>query len=341
MRKVLLSITLILSLLFFTACGTEELPLDTEADGVENQQTEAVTEIKTEPETEIETVDPAIPEVNPESIQVLSAEGLNEQIYLTLGKIENANYVVSYKAADAEEYTRVDKELILEEDEFMACYILGLKEGDYDVRVECGSGDSFARVTLDTINVERQDRSGYAHFNLEEGIGGYNNDGTVKENAKIVYVSNATKNTVTLDINGTTYTGLVAILKAANQMSEPLIVRVLDTITANQWIPVESRPEYDYSALSEEYITSLISTEYGENLAGLPIHIDADGPLLGNVGVADLQRYVTTANGVVTDDKNETLYQETMTSAIDVVNAKNITIEGVGKNAGFFPHLRW
>jgi len=59
--------------------------------------------------------------------------------------------------------------------------------------VECGEDKTLSRVTLNDIDVERQDRSGYAHFNYDEGIGGYNNDGTVKANAKILYVSNATK----------------------------------------------------------------------------------------------------------------------------------------------------
>jgi len=324
MKRVLLSITLILSLLFFTACETEEIPLGTDTESTENLQTEK----ETEPETEEETVDPAIQEVNPENIQVLSAEGLNEQIYLTLGKIENGNYVVSYKAADAEEYTRVDKELILEEEESVACYILGLKEGDYSVRVECGSGDTFARVTLDNINVERQDRSGYAHFNLEEGIGGYNNDGTVKENAKILYVSNATKNTVTLDINGTTYTGLAYILPATEQMTEPLIIRVLDTITTNQWIPAVSRPEFDSSVSLEEYMESIISKEYGENLAGLRLSLGEHG------------EFTTVADGIgqMWDLEKPENYNWSYAwdNTIATWNAKNITVEGVGANAGFY-----
>jgi len=293
MKKTSLLIALLFTLLFFTACG--------DADNI-----------------------------NPENIQINESLGLNEQIYLSLGKFTSGEYVVSYKAADAKEYTVVDKELLLDEEDSIGCYILGLKEGDYSVRVEYVEGDNLSRVTLNDINVERQDRSGYAHFNREEGIGGYNNDGTVKENAKILYVSNATKNTVTLDINGTTYTGLVEILQAKAQMEEPLIIRVLDTITTNQWTSLDSEREVDYSAMSAEYIEkNHFSDEYGENLTGLPLHI---------IDPSDGTRYIykTTPDGVTELTEEITLYNESYTNFIDTVNANDITLEGVGKNAGLF-----
>jgi len=313
MKKTSLLIALLLSLLFFTACEADELSLDTTAEDV----------------TEVETVDPAIPEINPENIQVNEVLGLNEQIYLSLGKLADGNYVVSYKAADAAAYTVVDKELLLDEEDSMGCYILGLKEGDYSVRVECGAGESFSRVTLNDINVERQDRSGYAHFSREEGIGGYNNDGTVKENAKILYVSNATKNTVTLDINGTTYTGLARILLANELMEEPLIIRVLDTITTNQFLAGASSQEIDYSAMSAEYMETLFSKEYGENIEGLPVVIY--GPDL------TCYEYTTTPDGVGPKwERRENYFPNGSTNTIFAENASNITIEGVGTNAGFF-----
>jgi pectate lyase len=268
--------------------------------------------------------------VRPENIQINEVLGLNEQIYLSLGKPAGGEYVVSYKADGAEAYTAVDKELLLDEEGSIGCYILGLKEGVYSVRVECGEGEAFSRVTLNGIGVERQDRSGYAHFRYDEGIGGYNNDGTVKENARIVYVSNATKNTVTLEINGTTYTGLVEILQAKAQMEEPLIIRILDTITTNQWNSPDSERQVDYSAMSAEYIEkNHFSDEYGENLAGLYLHI---------TDPSDNRRYIykTTPDGVTELTEEIPIYNESNTNFIDTVNACHITLEGVGRNAGLF-----
>lgn len=46
-------------------------------------------------------------------------------------------------------------------------------------------------------SITAYDRSGYAHFNYTSGVGAYNDDGTPKANAQIIYVTEATKNTVT------------------------------------------------------------------------------------------------------------------------------------------------
>lgn len=268
-------------------------------------------------------------DVNPDSITVETAEGLNEQIYLNLPKGE---YVISYKAAAAEEYILLDKELMLDAGNSLDCYILGLAKGLYDVKIEQGEGEDYACRVLTDIDVEKQDRSGYAHFGREEGVGGYNNDGTVKEGAKILYVSNATKNTVELEINGTTYTGLVAILGAKQYMEEPLIIRVLDRITTNQWKTENGEPQVmDYTTISDGYFEGLFSDSFGENLAGLPAHVYI--PQTNKT-----YEYVTTPDGIyltqITDGKPAS--SEYNRSLCYVENAKDITVEGVGKDAGFY-----
>ena len=274
--------------------------------------------------------DPEVSEdVNPDSIKVESVLGLNEQIYLNLAKGE---YVISYKKADSEEYTVLDKELMLENKEQLDCYILGLAKGLYDVKIEQGEGDSYACKTFTDIDVEKQDRSGYAHFGREEGIGGYNNDGTVKEGAKILYLTNENKNTVTLDINGTTYTGLVEILKANQYMEDPLIIRVLDRITTNQWKTTEEAPRTkDETMIGDEYFKSLFSDKQGENLAGLSI----------NVYVSKLDKrfeYVTTPDGIelVAAVDEETSSNDIDATMLQIENASNVTIEGVGSKAEIY-----
>ncbi|MBQ2827417.1 MAG: hypothetical protein IJF13_09335, partial [Clostridia bacterium] len=182
------------------------------------------------------------------------------------------------------------------------------------------------------IDVEKQDRSGYAHFGREEGIGGYNNDGTVKEGAKILYLTNENKNTVTLDINGTTYTGLVEILKANQYMEDPLIIRVLDRITTNQWKTTEEAPRTkDETMIGDEYFKSLFSDKQGENLAGLSI----------NVYVSKLDKrfeYVTTPDGIelVAAVDEETSSNDIDATMLQIENASNVTIEGVGSKAEIY-----
>ena len=272
--------------------------------------------------------DPEVSEdVNPDSIKVESVLGLNEQIYLNLAKGE---YVISYKKADAEEYTVLDKELMLENKEKLDCYILGLAKGLYDVKIERGEGDNYACKTLTDIDVEKQDRSGYAHFKNEEGIGGYNDDGTVKEGAKILYLTNENKNTVTLDINGTTYTGLVEILKAKEHMEEPLIIRVLDRIASNQFKPGCELPADDNGA-TDEYFKGLFADNMGENLVGLPVIFQGKSLSKG-------YEYVTTPDSIefVREIEKEDNYDTLGTvGIISMYNTKDLTIEGVGSKAEF------
>jgi len=264
-------------------------------------------------------------DVNPDSIKVESVLGLNEQIYLNLAKGE---YVISYKAADAEEYTLLDKELMMENGEKLDCYILGLKKGLYDVKIEQGEGENYACKVLPDIDVEKQDRSGYAHFGREEGIGGYNNDGTVKEGAKILYLTNENKNTVTLDINGTTYTGLAEILQANQYMEEPLIIRVLGKITTNHWKNEQEAPRTkDYSEFTDDDYKNLFSDNQGENIAGITVtfYTSQDGKTYG---------YRTTRDGI---EKYEMTKEEILSPGLLYTrNGNNITVEGVGTDAEFF-----
>lgn len=90
--------------------------------------------------------------------------------------------------------------------------IPGLKAGTYTLTVTTKSGT----ITKDNIVVNNYDRSGYAHYNYTDGVGAYNDDGTLKANAKVLYVTNDNKNTVTVSSSdGTTVTGIGNILNSA------------------------------------------------------------------------------------------------------------------------------
>ena len=89
------------------------------------------------------------------------------------------------------------------------------------------------------MEISAYDRSGYAHFNYEEGVGAYNDDGTLKDGAIVVYVTEATKNTVTAELGGRTYTGIAEILRNANRSEEPVNVRIIGAVGAATWNEIE------------------------------------------------------------------------------------------------------
>lgn len=102
-----------------------------------------------------------------------------------------SNAKVYYKESSAGDssYVQADSELI----RGTRVDIPGLKGGTaYNVKVEGSSGSSVCTVTPMT-----HDRSGYAHWNYSQGVGAYNNDGTLKDGVTVIYVTNENKDTIT------------------------------------------------------------------------------------------------------------------------------------------------
>ena len=289
--------------------------------------------------------------VNAELISVNAIKGLNEQIYIGITKNEGFDYRVSYKRISDNEYTLLEDELMIESDGTLDCYILGIKKGFYDIKIEaeCDSGSGVKYYY--GIEVAAQDRSGYAHFGYTDGIGAYNDDGTVKEGTKILYVNNGNKNTVTMTIDGKEYVGLVNILQAQYNSDTPMLVRVFGRISTNQWNYKNVEPRLsDGSNATADFFENTFSTEHGENLANLIVKMK------GNGANAKTYNYRTTADGLTDvrltnggtkytsykgsdfpDLAGKSVFDDdSYYNMLEVKGSKNITIEGVGSDAELF-----
>ena len=93
--------------------------------------------------------------------------------------------------------------------------------------------ESKASIATNII-VRSFNRDGYAHHQASAGIGAYNNDGTLKEGARILYISKDNAKTVTLDMlvktgKTETRTGIQDILQAYEKGIEtrPLCIRII------------------------------------------------------------------------------------------------------------------
>ena len=95
---------------------------------------------------------------------------------------------VKYKLSSSSDWTTVDEQLVRESSGSVRADILGLKAGTYDVQAN--------GQTIYGIPVKAYDRSGYAHFKYDSGVGAYKNDGTLKDNALVIYVTDGNKNDV-------------------------------------------------------------------------------------------------------------------------------------------------
>ena len=130
---------------------------------------------------------------------------------------------VYYKKSTDSTYTQIDSELIRPTADGGRADIVGIAKGSYDIKVETADG---AVLEQKNVEVSAYDRSGYAHFNYNSGVGAYNDDGTPKSDADIIYVTNATKNTV--EYNGKK--GIANILADGTKLKNPLIVRIIGKV---------------------------------------------------------------------------------------------------------------
>ena len=183
-----------------------------------------------------------------EEVQIVEAKGSMENASLIWKKSADTDaYNVYYKVAGANvaEYQQVDNALIRQYSDTYRVDIPGLAEGKYDIKVVPVTNQQLEleKAAMRTVQVEQHVREGFAFSKQSEngGIasGGYNNeDGTVPENAQILYVTKENINTIQLEVitneKGTTTlcTGLADILKKREKGIDttPLIIRMIGTI---------------------------------------------------------------------------------------------------------------
>lgn len=134
-------------------------------------------------------------------VEIISAEGWFESGYVVWIPFADASsYSVYYKELGGK-YKKIDTELIRKYDSQFRADIVGLKSGDYQFKVTPVVNNNELEENAsetDIISVGAFDRSGYAHFNYTKGIGAYKDDGTLKEDAIVVYVTDENKDNVTI-----------------------------------------------------------------------------------------------------------------------------------------------
>ena len=183
------------------------------------------------------------------AVSVIEQGGWFESAYVTWQKVADLDYNVYVSPAALESWTKLDNELVREYPTYGRADALGLAAGSYKLKVvPVANGEEVtADATItDAVVVKAHDRSGFAHMKAgATGIGAYNNDGTLKSDARVVYVWADNAKTVSLDIvsgsNGktTTYTGLQQIIygyqkgdASGSYDKRPLDIRIIGTIKA-------------------------------------------------------------------------------------------------------------
>ncbi|MGN0318681.1 MAG: polysaccharide lyase, partial [Lachnospira sp.] len=150
------------------------------------------------------------------SVTFQKVGGWYETIYAEINGVSDADVTgVSYSGTMNGSLTGDDLNyLVRNSGGLVRIDIPGLKAGNYSLSVTTSSGT----ITQNDITVLEYDRSGYAHYNYTSGVGAYNDDGTLKDNAIVVYVTEENKNIVSVTSkDGTTVTGIGHILNSSGR----------------------------------------------------------------------------------------------------------------------------
>ena len=111
---------------------------------------------------------------------------------------------------------------------------LGLEAGPHEIKIYAVGTDGKSEPTSFTAEVVDHDRSGFA-FTGSKVPGAYNKDGTLKDGATVIYLTQGNKATVKATIGGTSYTGIQAItqaIKTKNTGGKAVAIRVIGTVRA-------------------------------------------------------------------------------------------------------------
>lgn len=169
-------------------------------------------------------------------VKITEVKAWLESAYLKWVPFEGASSYHVYV-----EGKKIDAQLIRQYASYIRADVLGLKAGSYSVKVvpvDAAGKEMAGANTVSNLVVKNYNREGFAHFNFK-GIGAYNNDGTLKSDAKVLYITASTAKTVSTEVitgdknKKQTVTGLQAIIDAYQKGYDttPIAFRIIGKVS--------------------------------------------------------------------------------------------------------------
>lgn len=178
-------------------------------------------------------------------IQITEAKGWQESAYLKWAPFEGAS---SYNVYVDDK--KIDAQLVRQYASYYRADVLGLKAGTYSVKVvpvNAEGTEITGANTASNLVVKSYNREGFAHFKYD-GVGAYNNDGTLKAGAKVLYITAKTAKTVSTTVNtgkSETITGLQSIIDAYSKGKDktPIAFRIIGKVNLSDLDHISSSAE--------------------------------------------------------------------------------------------------
>jgi pectate lyase len=177
-----------------------------------------------------------VPSHSHAQVTINESAGWLESAYVKWAPVIGANSYNVYYTGNGITDQKIDNPLIRSFSTYFRADLIGLSAGTYTIKVApVISGVEGTAATTGAITIAAHDRNGFA-FEGGHIPSAYNIDGTPKTGAVILYITENTKNTVSMTVTGATANpcvGLQTILDGFKKGKDtrPLIVRFIGNIT--------------------------------------------------------------------------------------------------------------
>lgn len=185
------------------------------------------------------------------AVQISEAKAWLESAYVKFEKYEGAKtYNIYVKGGQYSDYTKIDAQLVRDYGSYGRADALGLKAGTYSMKVvavnESGTeiaGTASEATGLQVVNFSRE---GFAFMGYTPGA--YNEDGTLKNGAKVLYVTKQTAKTISTNVTGADSNpcvGLQHIIDAYQKGKDttPIVFRIIGLIEKSDLDGISSSEE--------------------------------------------------------------------------------------------------
>ena len=194
-------------------------------------------------------------------VTLSSAEGWLESAFAEWASDGSDSYNVYYSGAGASN-VKVDAPLIRKYGSKYRVDVVGLKAGSYTLKIaSVKGGKEIASTNSKSLTVKAHDRAGFA-FSNGRVPGAYKADGTLKDGAVVLYITESTKNSVTMDVTTsakgakTTCKSFQGILNCYKKGYEtiPLDLRFIGNVTDSDSL-VQGDLMIDLNGSEKSYVT--------------------------------------------------------------------------------------
>lgn len=175
-------------------------------------------------------------QISAQSITITESSGWMESAFVKWLPVDGVDSYNVYYSGGGITNQIIETQLIRNYGSYYRADVLGISTGTYTIKIVPVTANIEGLATVsNSITVTAHDRNGFAHFNGHVP-GAYNLDETLKPNAIVIYITENSKITISLNVVGATTkpcVGLQAILDGFKKGDDdlPLVVRLIGNIT--------------------------------------------------------------------------------------------------------------